>query len=60
MMEAVTSWYLEVRASASGGRSVLEAARAAGLRLPLLYKPLLACGPPASHELAVSLALTQP
>ena len=41
--------YLEVRASApgenGGGGSVLEAARAAGLRLPLLCKPLLACDP---------------
>ena len=44
--------YLEVCASAPGGSgggggggSVLEAARAAGLRLPLLCKPLLACGP---------------
>lgn len=40
--------YLEVCAS-DGGVSVLEAARAAGLRLPLLCKPLLACGPPASN-----------
>ena len=39
--------YLEVCAS-SGSGSVLEAARAAGLRLPLLCKPLLACRPPAS------------
>jgi len=55
--------YLEVCARAPGGSgggggggSVLEAARAAGLRLPLLCKPLLACGPPASHDLGVALS----
>ena len=32
--------------------SVLEAARAAGLRLPLLCKPLLACGPVSAQPLA--------
>jgi inositol-1,3,4-trisphosphate 5/6-kinase/inositol-tetrakisphosphate 1-kinase len=44
--------FLELREPAE---SVLDAARAAGLRFPLLCKPLVACGPPASHELAVVL-----
>lgn len=44
--------FLELRGPTE---SVVDAARAAGLQLPLLCKPLVACGPPASHELALAL-----
>tara|TARA_B110001452_G_scaffold50833_1_gene38859 strand:- start:786 stop:1871 length:1086 start_codon:yes stop_codon:yes gene_type:complete len=44
--------FLELR---EPSESVAAAARAAGMRFPLLCKPLVACGPAASHELAVAL-----
>ncbi len=44
--------FVEVR---SEGASVAEAAGSAGLRFPLLCKPLLASGPASSHDLAIVL-----
>jgi len=37
------------------GEDAASAALGAGLRLPIVCKPLLACGPPRSHELAVAM-----
>ena len=44
--------FLELR---DPDEDVAAAARAGDLRFPLLCKPLVACGPAASHELAVAL-----
>lgn len=46
--------WLVVRA----GEDATAAAVGAGLRLPIVCKPLLACGPPRSHELVVALRLS--
>jgi hypothetical protein len=40
------------------GEDATAAAVGAGLRLPIVCKPLLACGPPRSHELIVALRLS--
>ena len=37
------------------GQDAAAAAQDAGLRLPIICKPLVACGPPRSHQLAVGL-----